>query len=143
MSSRSSSKLFVRLSSTIRTPTPQVWLCAIGIGSKDLEQMDFLSSFLPSVIVNQVLDYSICYPTTIPYVKYAPFTTFVSNALFLVLAFIPTVRQSISTYKETKRWQHNRYMILILGYIFLYVPFGVISLFIRPPPHCSSSDTKY
>ena len=102
--------------------------------------MDFLSSFLPLVVVSPVLDYSICYAslsTVIPYLKYTPLTGFVFDGLLLVLALIPTVKESISMYKATKQWQPNRYMALIVregvAYIFLYVPLGIISLFICPP----------
>jgi len=69
------------------------------------------------VTIYTLLDYSVCYGDfTVPdrYMTYRMVTSSFLYVLLLVLAFVPTLKQSIAMYKQTKRWQPNQYMSLIV-----------------------------
>jgi len=78
------------------------------------------------VIISQVLDYTTCTEVLSmlsPYLKFTLISTFLFDVLLLILALIPAVKDSMAMYRETKLWQPNRYMSLIVRegvfYIFL------------------------
>jgi len=83
-----------------------------------------------TVAINQVLNYSVCteVDTVIgPYFKYVVIYPTLFDLLLLVLALIPTVKESTSMYKATKRWQPNRYMSLIVKEGVLYVLLSLLN----------------
>jgi len=83
-----------------------------------------------TVTVTQVLDSSACidmYTVMGPYFKYVVIYPTLFDLLLLVLALIPTMKESIAMYKATKRWQPNRYMSLIAKEGVFYVLLNLLS----------------
>jgi len=83
-----------------------------------------------TVIISHILDHSICtevFPVIGPYVKYMVIDSTLFNLLLLILALVPTVKQSATMYKTTKRWQPNRYMSLIVKEGIFYVLLNLLN----------------
>jgi len=71
-----------------------------------------------TVSSTQVLDYSVCtVANTVigPYFKYLVIYPTLFDLLLLVLALIPTTKESTTMYKATKRWQPNRFLLHLRG----------------------------
>lgn len=112
----------------------------------------FLSRISPVTIV-QVLSSRYCNysSTATPSVTYRAIPRFVLGAALLILAFIPTFKQSVETYKLTKRWQTNRPMKLLVKegtvYFVVYVsmlirPFHMFVVHLSHPRLCLKNLTK-
>jgi len=83
-----------------------------------------------TVSSTQVLDYSVCtVANTVigPYFKYLVIYPTLFDLLLLVLALIPTTKESTTMYKATKRWQPNRYMSLIVKEGVFYVLLNLLN----------------
>jgi hypothetical protein len=85
-----------------------------------------------SVTVVQVLNFRYCSysSTTTPSATYRGIPRFVLGTALLILAVIPTFKQSIEMYKLTKRWQTNRSMELLLreGAVYFVVCVSLVPL---------------
>jgi len=53
--------------------------------------------------------------------KYVVTWTTLFDLLLLTLALVPLVKQSIATYKATRRWEPNRYMSLVVNQVVAYL----------------------
>jgi len=83
-----------------------------------------------TVGVSQVLNYSVCTEVDNvlgPYLKYVVIYPTLFDLLLLVLALIPTVKETTVMYKATKRWQPNRYMSLIVKEGVFYVLLNLLN----------------
>lgn len=109
----------------------------------DLEHLP--PPLFPSVMTAQVHGFSVCYTTynpLPPFLTYSNIEPSVFVLILLILALVPTMKQSIEMYKVTKRWQPNRYMSLLaregVFYLFMYV-LALVFIFTRslhPSYHC-------
>ncbi|KAF8552126.1 hypothetical protein OG21DRAFT_177636 [Imleria badia] len=85
-----------------------------------------------SVTIVQVLNSSYCNYSigTTPSVTYRAIPRFVLGVALLILAFIPSLKQSIEMYKLSKRWQTSRSMKLLIkeGTVYFVVYVSVIQL---------------
>jgi hypothetical protein len=84
-----------------------------------------------SVTIDQVLNYKSCnYSTTAPLGVYRTIPRYVLGAALLILAVIPTLRQSVEMYKLTKRWHTDRSMKLLVreGAAYFIVRFTLFPL---------------
>ncbi|KAF8550482.1 hypothetical protein OG21DRAFT_1499748 [Imleria badia] len=87
-----------------------------------------------SVTVIQVLDFRYCKYSpsrTTPSATYRAISRFVLGTALLILAVIPTFKQSFDMYKLTKRWQTNRSMKLLVRegavYFVVNVLFNIVN----------------
>jgi len=83
-----------------------------------------------TVAISKVLDYSVCtevYAAIGSYFKYMVIYPMLFDFLLLILALIPTVKESTAMYKATKRWQLNQYMSLIVKEGVLYVLLNLLN----------------
>jgi hypothetical protein len=122
---RSSSTLFGNLSTPTLVRPSQVWFELSRKSRHNLEQYPTFPPFSP-VTIDQVLNYKSCnYSTTAPLGVYRTIPRYVLGAALLILAVIPTLRQSVEMYKLTKRWHTDRSMKLLVregaAYFIVYV----------------------
>jgi len=123
-------KLSFLLSLPICIPMPQAWSIYLE-EQLHYEQKEYFSlATSHSVAISQVLNYSVCTEVDTvmgPYMKYVVIYPTLFDLLLLVLALIPTVKETTVMYKATKRWQPNRYMSLIVKEGVFYVLLNLLN----------------
>ena len=90
----------------------------------------------PSVRVIQVPDFSVCSALFINTPSQIDLSITIPRVIlgitFLILAFIPTLKQLVEMYRATKQWQPNKYMQLLMRegilYFLVYVSFPAFSI---------------
>ena len=104
-----------------------------------------LSLVPPATIVQVGTYYSVCDAVainTLPHFHlYNAIPRFVLGVALLVLAVIPTLKQSVGMYKATGQWQTNKYMKQLVREGILYFVVYVLP-FPHPSTRLSSAHTK-
>ena len=102
--------------------------------------LHFLLPFSPVTTV-QIMDFTVCNPSwsNTPFVieVFNEMPRFVLGAMLFILAVTQTLKQSLTMYKATKRWQPNRYMERLAKdgviYFLVYVSVSTLSCFHLSP----------
>ena len=86
---------------------------------------------ISSVAIAQTLNSSYCnYSNTAPLVAYRAIPRFVLGVALLILAFIPTLKQSVEIYKVTRRWKTTQSMQLLVREGAVYFVVYVFSCYV-------------